>query len=116
MTTWKQLTIYVSESDSWHHQPLHQALLGIARQQGLTGVTVVRALAGFGKHGISRTLNQLDSDSESSFLPLAITVIDRETAIADFFNSVKEMLEDKFVTCQAIEVLSPADLSYQNLN
>lgn len=29
---WKQLTIYISESDGWQHQPLHQTLLGIARQ------------------------------------------------------------------------------------
>lgn len=64
MTTWKQLTIYISESDYWHHQPLHQALLGIARQQKLTGVTVVRAIAA----------------------------------------SLKEIIEDKFVTRQNIEV------------
>lgn len=37
MTSWKQLTIYVSESDCWHHQPLPQALLGVAFRQGLSG-------------------------------------------------------------------------------
>jgi uncharacterized protein len=106
MTSWKQLTIYVSESDCWHHQPLHQALLGIARQQKLTGVTVMRAIAGYGKHGVFRTMYELDPSTESSVLPLVVTVIDRESAIAEFFSSVKEMVKDKFVTCQTIEVLS----------
>ena len=107
MTFWKQLTIYISESDCWHHQPLHQALLGIARRQGLTGVTVMRAISGYGKHGVFRTTNELDPSSESSYLPLVVTVIDSESAIAEFFSLVKEMLKDKFVTCQTIEVLSP---------
>lgn len=105
MTLWKQLTIYISESDCWHHQPLHQVLLGIARRQGLTGVTVMRAISGYGKHGISRTTNQLEPSTESSYLPLVITVIDREAAITEFFFLVKEMVKDKFVTCQTIEVL-----------
>lgn len=104
MTTWKQLTIYISESDYWHHQPLHQALLGIARQQKLTGVTVVRAIAGYGKHGVFRTLNDLDPASESSSLPLLVMVIDNETAIAKFHALIEEMVEDKFVTCQNLEV------------
>jgi uncharacterized protein len=40
-------------------------------------------------------------------LPLVITVIDSESAITEFFSLVKDMLKDKFVTCQSIEVLSP---------
>ncbi|PHJ67330.1 hypothetical protein VF14_00455 [Nostoc linckia z18] len=107
MTIWKELTIYVSELDCWEHQPLHQVLLGIARKQGLTGVTVVRAISGYGKHGVFRTLNKLDPSTESSALPLLVTVIDSETAITEFFSLVKDMLKDKFVTCQSIEVLSP---------
>lgn len=104
---WKQLTIYISESDGWQHQPLHQTLLGIARQQGITGMTMIRAISGHGKHGIFRTMNELDPSIESSVLPLVITVIDSESAITEFFSLVKDMLKDKFVTCQNLEVLSP---------
>ncbi len=115
MTAWKQLTIYVSESDSWQHQPLHQALLGIARKQRIIGMTVMPAISGYGKHGIFRTMNELDPSTEFCVLPLVLTVIDSEIAIAqaltcqfaEFFSLVKDMLKDKFVTCQSIEVLSP---------
>ena len=104
MRSWKQLTIYIGESDCWHHQPLYQALLGVAHQHQLTGATVIRAIAGYGRHGIFRTDNELDNSLESSALPLLVIVIDREAAISEFLSSVKEMVEDKFVTCQSIEV------------
>ena len=67
---------------------------------------MVRAISEYGKHGIFRTLNELDPYTESSALPLLVTVIDSETAITEFFSLVKHMLKDKFVTCQTIEVLS----------
>lgn len=67
----------------------------------------MRAISGYGKHGVFHTTNELDSSSESSYLPLAVVVTDREAVIAEFFSSVQEIVKDKFVTCQTIEVLSP---------
>ena len=104
MTAWRQLTIHTSESSRWKHQPLYQEILGMARQQELMGVTVMKAFSGFGKHGVFRTLNVLDSASESSDLPLVITVIDREDIILSFHASLQPMLTDAFVTCQIVEV------------
>ncbi len=59
----------------------------IARQQGISGMTVMRAISGYGKHGIFRTMNELDPSTESSVLPLVITVIDSESAITEFFRT-----------------------------
>lgn len=104
MTAWKQLTIHTSESSHWKHQPLYQEILGMAHQQELMGVTVVQAIAGYGKHDVFRTLNVLDAAAESSDLPLIITVIDREDVISNFYISLQPLLKDAFVTCHAIEV------------
>lgn len=106
MTNWKQLTIYISESDIWYHQPLYQVIIGMAHQQGITGVTVTTAIAGYGKHGVFRTLNQIDPISESSVLPLIVTIIDQEEKITKFFNLIQESVQDKFVTCHPIEIWS----------
>ena len=105
MNAWKQLTIHISEADRWQHQPLYQEVLGIAHQQGVAGVTVVQAIAGYGKQGVFRTTNLLDPSSESSALPLLMTVIDREENIAEFLASAQEMLEGKVIICQTVEVL-----------
>lgn len=58
-------------------------------------MTVIRAIAGYGKYSISRTTNELDPSSESPYLPLVITVIDCEAAIAEFFSLVKKIVKDK---------------------
>ncbi|WP_414530379.1 DUF190 domain-containing protein [Nodularia chucula] len=47
----------------------------------------MRAISGYGKHGIFRTMNELDPSTESSVLPLVITVIDSESAITEFFRT-----------------------------
>ena len=104
MTTWRQLTIHTSESSCWKHQPLYQEILGMARQQELMGITVMQAISGYGKHGVFRTLNVLDAASESSDLPLVITVIDQEDIISNFYALLQPLLKDAFVTCHAIEV------------
>lgn len=106
MKNWKQLNIYLSESDVLYHQPLYQVIIGIAHQHNITGVTVTRAIAGYGQHGVFRTCNQIDPKSESSVLPLIVTIIDQEDKINDFFEFIKNNLKDKFITCQAIEVWS----------
>lgn len=67
---------------------------------------MVRAISEYGKHGIFRTLNELDSSTESSALPLLVTVIAVSLSITEFFSLVKHMLKDKFVSCQTIKVFS----------
>lgn len=106
MKNWKQLTIYIGESDVLYHQPLYQVIMGMAHQHEITGVTVSQAIAGYGQHGIFRTFNQIDPISESSALPLMITIIDQEEKVANFFNLIQESIEGKFVTCQSIEIWS----------
>lgn len=76
MSTWEQLTIYIGESDHWHGKPLYIALIEQARQQGITGATVTRGVAGFGKrqHGEIHTTRIFELSSD---LPMVVTVIDR---------------------------------------
>lgn len=81
----------------YNHEPI----------KGITGMTMIWAISRYGKYGIFHTMNELDPSTESSVLPLIITVTVSESAIAEFFALVKDMLKEQFVTCQSIEVLSP---------
>ena len=102
MTTWKQLTIYIGESDHWHNQPLHIALIETARKRGLAGATVTRAIEGYGKHSIIHTTHLLELSSD---LPIVVTIIDREEVLNEFLPLVKEMVNDGLVTMQTVEIL-----------
>lgn len=105
---WQQLTIYIGESDHWHHQPLYTALIELARKQGLAGATATRAIAGFGKHSTIHTTHLLELSSD---LPIVVTIIDRGEAIAQFLPLVQEMVKDGLVTLHTVEVLHHAPTS-----
>ncbi len=44
----KLLRIFIGESDTWHGQPLYQAIVRRLRDEGLAGATVLRGIEGFG--------------------------------------------------------------------
>lgn len=105
MKAWKQLTIYIGESDHWHYQPLYLAIIEAARQRGLAGATVTRAIAGYGKHSTIHTTQLWELSSD---LPIVVTIIDAEEAIADFIPVVQEMVKDGLVTLQPVEIIHHA--------
>ncbi|AFY77083.1 MAG: DUF190 domain-containing protein [Hydrococcus sp. C42_A2020_068] len=108
MNIWKQLTIYLVESDRWHRQPLYLALIEKARERGLAGVTVTRAIAGFGTHRTIRTSRVL---ALSADLPIVVTIIDREDAIAQFLPTVRTMVKSGLISLQTVEVLHSSSIS-----
>jgi hypothetical protein len=107
MNIWKQLTIHMVESDRWHRQPLYLALIEKAREQGLAGVTVTRAIAGFGKKRTIRTSRIL---ALSTDLPIVVTIIDREDAIAQFLPTVRTMVKSGLISLQTVEVLHSSSI------
>jgi PII-like signaling protein len=51
----KRVTIYVGETDQWHHQPAYMAMLEFLRREGCAGATVECGLAGFGGNSRIKT-------------------------------------------------------------
>ena len=54
----QQLTIYVGESDTWHHQSAYAAILEMLRREGCGGATVTRGIAGFGATSVIHTTSR----------------------------------------------------------
>lgn len=104
---WQQLTIYISESDRWHNEPLYIALIELARQHGLAQGTAMRAMAGYGKYITIQTTHFLDL---SSNLPVVVSIIDREEAISEFLPLVREMVKNGLITLQPLEILHYAPI------
>jgi len=67
------IRIFIGESDTWHHKPLHRALLERLRKEGFAGATVFHGVAGFGARSVIHTASLLDLSSD---LPVVIEVVD----------------------------------------
>ncbi len=71
------LRIYLTESSRIDGKPAMEAILGLCRDAGLRGVSVVRGIEGMGSHGVhSVSFLALSTD-----LPLLIEAIDTSERI-----------------------------------
>jgi len=97
-----RLTIYVGESDTWHHKPLYTELVHRAHAAGLAGASVFRGIEGFGSSNTVHTSRLL---SLSEDLPVAVVVIDTPERIESFLPSVTEVVGEGLVTLDEVSVV-----------
>jgi PII-like signaling protein len=105
------LRVFVGESDRWHGEPLHQAIVKRAREEGLAGATVLRGLAGFGAHSRIHTSNILRLSVD---LPVVIEIVDLAERIDRFLPMLDEMVAEGMVTLERAHIVAyrPGDASY----
>jgi PII-like signaling protein len=94
--------VFIGESDRWHHQPLHVALLERLRREGFAGATVTRAVAGFGAHSAihSASILRLSED-----LPVVVEVVDTDQQVEKLKVILDEMVTEGLVTLEKVTVL-----------
>lgn len=96
------LRIFVGERDRHGHQPLYEAIVIKAREEGLAGATVLRGLLGFGCSSVLHTAKILELSED---LPMVVEIVDTEPRITAFLEHVDRMLESALVTLEKVRVL-----------
>lgn len=97
-----RLTIYVGESDVWHHRPLYHEIVERARRDGIAGASVFRGIEGYGASSHIHTTRLL---SLSEDLPLAIVMVDEEPKIRAFLPHLEELITEGLVIVDEVEVV-----------
>jgi len=98
--------IFTGDSDRWHHQPLHRALLERLRREGFAGATVIHGVAGFGARSVIHTANIVDLSGD---LPVLIEIVDDDEHIQKLLPILDEMLTGgALVTMEKVRVLKYA--------
>lgn len=97
-----RLTIFVGESDQWHHKPLYTEIVHRAHTAGLAGATVVRGLEGYGASNHIHTTRIL---SLSEDLPMVIVMVDAAERIRDFLHQLDELVTEGMVVVDEVEVV-----------
>ncbi len=99
----KLLRIYIGNEDTFKGRPLWEALLQSAKENGIAGATVMKAVAGIGAHSQIHTFNVWVLKQK---LPLVIEMIDTQEKISLFVEKANELIEEGLVTMSDVEVIS----------
>jgi len=102
----KLLRIFVGEKDRIDHKPLYEALLHKAKEAGLAGATVLRAVEGFGADSIIHKAKFLELSQD---LPFVVEIVDTEEKIRSFLKTVDELFGKSnsggLVTLEKVEIV-----------
>jgi len=85
----RRVRIYLSEADSWHHQPTHRAILDLLRREASAGATVFKGVEGFGAGGQIHTAGLVDL---AGALPLVVEWIDTPERVQRRLPRIVEMV------------------------
>jgi uncharacterized protein len=97
--------IFIGESDKWHHQALHVALLERLRKEGYAGATVFHGIAGFGARSVLHTTHLLRLSED---LPIVIEIVDTEAHVERLTPILDEMVSEGLVTMEKVRVMKYA--------
>jgi PII-like signaling protein len=96
-----RITIFIGESDRYHHKPLYAEIVHRAHQRGLAGASVFRGLEGFGASSRIHTSRLL---SLSEDLPLAIIIVDTAERTQDFLDEVADLVTGGLIIVDEVHV------------
>ncbi|GAA3509328.1 hypothetical protein FHR32_005694 [Streptosporangium album] len=97
-----RLTIFIGETDQWHHKPLYHEIVRRAHRAGLAGASVMRGIEGYGASNHIHTTRIL---SLSEDLPLAIVIVDAEEPVRAFLPQLDELVGEGLVIIDEVEVI-----------
>lgn len=96
------LRIFIGEADKWNSKPLYEAIINLAKKEGMAGATAIKGFMGFGckSHMHTAKLLRLSED-----LPIIIEIVDSEEKINKFMPLLEEMVKEGLITLEKAAVL-----------
>jgi PII-like signaling protein len=97
------LRIFIGESDRWGNQPLTEAIVHRAHNEGLAGATVIRGVEGYGAHSRIHTSKILRLSED---LPIVVEIVDRPERIDAFLPLLDEMVGEGMMTLEKVHIIA----------
>jgi hypothetical protein len=96
------MRIHIGESDKWHGRALYSALVELFRSEGLSGVTVLRGVAGYGSTSRYHTDKVLRLSQD---LPIVLEVVEDTGRIEQLLPKLDEMIGGGLITLERVRVI-----------
>jgi hypothetical protein len=100
------LRIFVGERDKVNHKPLYEVIVRAARDAGLAGATVLRAVEGFGASSVIHKAKILELSED---LPFVIEIVDSNEKIQEFLKIADDLFEKSnsggLITMETVEIV-----------
>ena len=98
----KMLQIFLGEADTWHGEPLYDAIVKRLRMEDLAGATVEKGILGYGAKGHTHKGSFLHLSKD---MPVVITIIDGAEKISHAIDVVEAMLGDGLIVTSDVETV-----------
>jgi len=96
-----QVTMYLTEGDSWHHRPLHLAVLKYLREESVFGAVVYHAVAGFLGRGSVHTAHLVEAGGE---LPVVVSFVDTDEHVTRVLPKLREMAAHRLIVRENVVI------------
>lgn len=100
------LKIYASTTDQIHHKLLYEHIVHLAKDEGISGVTVYRGIMGYGLSSSMISSSKFWELTEK--LPIVIELIDTRKKLEEFYSKIEgdllEMPKGCLVTMEKVKV------------
>ena len=96
-----QVTIYLTEGDSWHHRPLHLEILKYLRGEGMAAAVSFHAVAGFLGRSSVHTAHLVEAGGE---LPVVIIFVDSGERVERVLPRLREMAAHRLIVRENVVI------------
>lgn len=98
----RMLSIHFTEADKWDGKPLHEVIVQLCHEQGLSGAIVYRGIEGF---GASARIYHARSLSISKHAPVMVAIIGKEDQIQKLLPHLDRMIDGGLVASSTVDVI-----------
>ncbi len=96
-----QVTMYLTEGDSWHHRALHLEILKYLREENVAGAVALHSVAGFLGRSKLRTAHLVEAGGD---LPIIVTFVDSDEHVNRVLPKLREMAAHRLIVRENVTI------------
>ena len=96
-----QVTMYLTEGDSWHHRPRHLEILKYLREESVAGAVVFHSVAGFLGRSKVRTAHLVEAGGD---LPVVVTFVDTDEHVDRVLPKLRQMATHRLIVRENVVI------------